>query len=288
LPDERVKVVYSLADALATKPEAALICNPAPFHISTATPLADAGAHIFMEKPVSDSMAGLEHLLETCAHNDLVFFLAYPLRFDLALQAMRDAIAAGEIGRPLLLSAEVGQHLPDWRPQQDYRNGVSARKNLGGGALLELSHELDYVRWLMGDVLSVSARLTKQSNLEIDVEDTVDLILEFKNGAAGTIHLDMVRQPPSRKCVVSGSDGTLEWDGMRATSSIWTARTGEWRDLSSGGADRNDMYMAELKHFLACVAGEGKALTAGTDGKRVLELILAARESSDSGKVVVL
>ncbi|MDP6719833.1 MAG: Gfo/Idh/MocA family oxidoreductase, partial [Pirellulaceae bacterium] len=171
LPDERVNVVYSLADALAAKPHAALICNPAPFHVATAKPLVDGGAHIFMEKPLSDDMAGVDQLLDAYAERGRVFFVAYPLRFDPALQAMRAAINAGEIGKPLSLSAEVGQYLPDWRPQQDYRKGVSARKDLGGGALLELSHELDYVRWLMGDVASVSSRLTKQSNLEIDVED---------------------------------------------------------------------------------------------------------------------
>jgi predicted dehydrogenase len=201
---------------------------------------------------------------------------------------MRAAINAGEIGKPLSLSAEVGQYLPDWRPQQDYRKGVSARKDLGGGALLELSHELDYVRWLMGDVASVSSRLTKQSNLEIDVEDSADLILEFTNEVVGTVHLDMVRQPPARNCVVSGSEGTAEWDGPGSGSRIWSAKTREWRDLSSGSADRNDMYMAELRQFLACMAGEEEVVTTGIDGKRVLELILAARESSEFGKVVVL
>jgi predicted dehydrogenase len=288
LPKAQVNIVYSLEDALAAKPEAVLICNPAPFHVSTAQNFAEAGAHIFMEKPVSDSLEGLDHLIETCTQRKLVFFVAYPLRFDSALSEMRDAILSGEIGRPLLINATVGQYLPDWRPDQDYRQGVSAQKALGGGALLELSHELDYVQWIMGDVTSVAAKLSRDSDLEIDVEDTVDLSLDFKSGATGSVHLDMTRKSPIRTCTVSGTQGTAEWDGLESTARIKLNETAEWRWLSPKTQNSNAKYISELSHFLACVRGDETVATSGIAGKRTLELILAARESSKTGKAVAL
>lgn len=288
LPDPPVEVVYSRDDALSSSPQMALICNPAPFHVPTATALAEKGIHIFMEKPVSDSLEGLDQLIDICKNKKLVFFMAYPLRFNPALKVMRDFIDAGEIGTPLSITAEVGQYLPDWRPRQDYRTGISGRKELGGGVLLELSHELDYVQWLMGDIASVSATLATVSDLEIDVEDTADLVIEFKNGVLGRVHLDMVRRLNTRKCVVTGSAGTVEWDGISSTAKIYLKKVGKWRSIFSRRTDPNEMYLAELKHFLACVANKEEVIADGISGKRVLELILAARESSETGNIVVL
>ena len=288
LPDDRVNVVYSLEDALAANPQIALICNPAPFHVATAQHFADAGAHIFMEKPLSDSLVGVGRLLETCAGGGPVLFMAYPLRFDHALIAMRDAIAAGSIGELVSISATVSQYLPDWRPEIDYRNSVSARKELGGGVLLELSHELDYVQWIMGRVSSVSARVAKLSELEIDVEDTADLEVEFESGATGTVHLDMVERNRSRSCVVTGTEGVVEWDGLSRVSRMKPSGSKEWQQLSSRASDRNDVYLDELEHFLGCATGDEKVAVTGDEGRSVLALILAARNSADLGESVTL
>jgi len=288
LPDDRVNVVYSSEDALAADPQIALICNPAPFHVATAQLFADAGAHIFMEKPLSDSLVGVDRLLETCAGDGPLLLMAYPLRFDHALTAMRDAITSGDIGEPVSISASVSQYLPDWRPEIDYRDSVSARKDLGGGVLLELSHELDYVQWIMGRVSSVSARVAKLSELEIDVEDTADLEVEFESGATGTAHLDMVERNRSRSCVVTGTEGVVEWDGLSRVSRMKPSGSDEWQQLSSRANDRNDMYLDELEHFLSCTTGDEEVAVTGDEGRSVLALILAARNSADLGESVTL
>jgi predicted dehydrogenase len=288
LPDRGVNVVYSLDEALAVNPEVALICNPAPFHVPTAQAFVDAGAHIFMEKPVSDSLDGIDHLLESSMDINVVFFVAYPLRYDTGLMAMREAVKNGDIGQPVSISAVVGQYLPDWRPEQDYRDSVTAQKSLGGGVLLELSHELDYVQWIMGDVTSVTAKLDKVSDLEIDVEDTADLAVEFSSGASGTVHLDMVRRQAVRSCTVTGTEGVVEWDGLESTTRIKSAGDDGWRELGPGSDDGNEKYVRELDHFFDCVSGNDTATSDGASGRRTIELILAARESAEIGKAVSL
>lgn len=134
VPDGADHVVLDLESALACKPGCAIVANPAPFHLETAIALAEAGVHLLVEKPLSDSIRDVDRLLSLCESKGLVLAVAYVLRNHEGLKVFRQAVQCGEIGRVLSFRAEVGQYLPDWRPGGDYRNNVSARKELGGGA----------------------------------------------------------------------------------------------------------------------------------------------------------
>lgn len=281
--------VYHLEDALDTKPDVALITNPASLHIPTALPLAREGIHLLIEKPLSNSLEGVDELLALCDERSLVLMVGYNLRFYRPLQVMRQALAEGRIGRILAFRAEVGQFLPEWRPRTDYRHSVSARRELGGGVVLELSHELHYARWLVGEIKAVSAQLDHMSDLEIDVEDTAEIILRFRNGAIGSVHLDMIQRAPTRTCRVIGTEGTLTWDGVCHSVRLFTAATNGWSNLCRAELiDRDEMFFAELRHFLSCVEEDETPLVNGDDGRRVLEVALAARQSSSNQQVVIL
>jgi predicted dehydrogenase len=155
--------------------------------------------------------------------------------------------------------------------------------------LLELSHEIDYVRWLIGEVREVSARVGHLSDLETDVEDLAEIILEFESGAIGSIHLDMVQRTPVRTCRLIGSEGTLLWDGIANHSSWYSSDSRSWTDLCHAGTlDRNEMYIAELRHFLECVRGLATPTVSGEDGRRVLQIALAARRSSIDRRAVTV
>ena len=282
-------VVYSLEDALDTKPEVALITNPASLHIKTGLALAQQGIHLFIEKPLSNTLDGVDELLDLCQQRGLVLMVGYNFRFYRPLQVMRQAIIEGRIGRIMALRAEVGHFLPEWRPGRDYREAVSAKRVLGGGAVLELSHELDYVRWLVGEVKAASAQVGHLSDLVIDVEDTAEIILQFCNGAIGSVHLDMIQRPATRTCRIIGTEGTLTWDGISHRVRLFSAATNRWSDLHPAKTiDRNEMYIAELRHFLDCVRGKDVPLVSGEDGRRVLEIALAAKQSSQEQRVVEL
>ena len=283
------RVVYQLEDALDTKPEVALITNPASRHIETGLALAQQGIHLFIEKPLSNIMNGVDELIDLCHKRSLVLMVGYNFRFYRPLQVMRQAIVEGRIGRPIALRAEAGQYLPEWRPGSDYQQSVSARRDLGGGAVLELSHELDYVRWLVGEVKTVSAQVGHLSNLEIDVEDTAEIIMQFRSGVIGSVHLDMLQRPATRTCRIIGTEGTLTWDGMSHRARLFSAVRNAWSDLHPAKTvDRNEMYIAELRHFLDCVRGNDVPIVSGDDGRRVLEIALAAKQSSREQRVVEL
>ncbi len=287
LPEYSNGVFSSIEDACAFLPMIAVIASPATFHISTALALAELGVHLLIEKPLSASMTGVVKLLETCKKQNLVLFTGYNLRFLPSLQHFRVLLSEGAIGRILSIRVEVGQYLPSWRSGSDYRKGVSARRELGGGALLELSHELDYLRWIFGEIEWIKATLSRQSDLDIDVEDSAHLVIGFateskRKQLIGTLNLDFIRHDSTRLCTAIGKNGTLRWNGLIGEVMIYKQENKEWRECFSEQHKSDDSYKAEWINFIAAVTGHKKPLISGEDGLKVLQIIEAAKKSSIS------
>lgn len=277
-----------IEEAIAFAPEIAVIASPATFHLSAAQPLALRGVHLLVEKPLSATLDGVSLLLETCREQGTVLLTGYNLRFLPSLQRFRDLVSEKVVGKVLSVRCEIGQYLPSWRPEADYRQGVSARQELGGGALLELSHELDYLRWIFGEVDWVQATLSRQSSLVIDVEDSVHLILGFvpteEDGQlVGTASLDFIRHDTTRRCTAIGENGSLRWNGLTGVVELFEVGGKDWQELFRNQHQRNDSYLAEWQHFLACVNGKKSPLISGEDGLKVLQIIEAVRRASESG-----
>lgn len=281
----------NLEQAIAFSPQLAVIANPATFHLSVAMALAQAGVHLLVEKPLSATLDGVSQLLETCNKREVVLLTGYNLRFLPSLQRFRDLLNEHVIGRVLSVRCETGQYLPSWRPESDYRQGVSARQELGGGVLLELSHEFDYLRWIFGEIEWVKASLSRQSSLKIDVEDTAHLILGFASAVdgqqlIGTANLDFVRHDTTRLCTAIGEKGSLRWNGLLGVVEQFEAGAKEWRELFRHQHQRDDSYMAEWLHFLGCINAQKTPLITGEDGLKVLQIIDASRQASESGRQV--
>lgn len=290
VPEFANDCLSSSDQAIKFAPQIAVIANPATFHIGTAQPLAEAGVHLLIEKPLSASLDGVQMLLDSCRAHNTTVLTGYNLRFLPSLQRYRNLLNDGVIGTVLSVHCEVGQYLPTWRPDIDYQQSVSAHSKLGGGALLELSHEIDYLRWIFGEVTWVNASLCQQSDLKIDVEDTAHLILGF--AAAGgrkliaTVNLDFIRHDTTRLCNAIGAKGSLRWNGLTGVIEHFEAGAKEWCELFRHQHQRDDSYLAEWQHLLQCVNGEATPLISGEDGLRVLQIIGAARRSSESGNKV--
>jgi predicted dehydrogenase len=247
----------------------------------------------FVEKPLSASLDGVPQLLEICHEQQIVLLTGYNLRFMPSLQRFRNLLNEHMIGKILSVRCEIGQYLPSWRPETDYRLGVSARRELGGGVLLELSHELDYLRWIFGEVEWVKATLSRQSSLDIDVEDTAHLIMGFMPTIdgyqfIGTVNLDFVRHDATRLCTAIGESGSLRWNGLTGAVELFAKGAKEWHELFRHQNQRDDSYLAEWRHFLGCVNGQQTPLITGKDGLKVLQIIDAARQASESGSQVEL
>ncbi len=271
----------SLDDALGWQPTVAVVCTPPASHIPIAQRCAAAGCHLLIEKPLAASAEGIAALEATLAARGIRAAVAYQLRFHPAVKRMRELVTSGAIGKLLAVQAEYGQYLPAWRPARDYRDTYTAQAAQGGGILLDGSHEIDYVRWIAGEMAAVFASAATLSDLQIDVEDTAALVIRFQSGMLGEIHLDCIQRGYSRRCVLIGSEGTVHWDsaaGLRIT-----AATGSAHDEPLVPAP-NDPYVAEMQAFL----GGEPTLATIADGKRVLAVVEAARESSATRREIAL
>ena len=281
VPEGADQQFTTLEQALAYQPDAAIIAGPSTTHLDIAMPLAQAGVHLLIEKPLADRPEGLDTLVAHCKKHALVLMTGYNLRFSPSLRETRRLIESGAIGHVLGVRSEVGQYLPDWRPDGDYRQTVSAQRALGGGALLELSHEFDYLYWLFGFPARVTARGGHYSRLEIDVEDMVEITLEYRLPARLiNIHLDLVQRAPVRRCRFIGDAGTLLWDGLTDRIECYKAETGKWETFDQFVCpDRNQMYLDELEHFFRCIEHGDIPLIDGAQGQDVLAIAHAAQTS---------
>jgi predicted dehydrogenase len=290
-PESANGVFFRLEEAIDYAPQIAVIANPAPFHVAAAQALASAGAHLLVEKPLSDSLTGVAHLLETCRQQRVGLLTGYNLRFVTSLQRFRTLLSERIVGRVLSVRCEAGQFLPAWRTDSDYRQSVSAQRNLGGGVLLELSHELDYLRWIFGEVEWVHASLSRQSTLELDVEDTAHLSLGFMPTSAApaliaTVDLDFIRHDTTRLCTAIGESGSLRWNGVTGCVELYRAGAKGWEEIFRHPPQRDDSYLAQWHHLINCVQQRETPLIPGEDGLRVLEIIEAARGSANKGETV--
>ncbi len=291
IPHSTDGVFSRLEDAISFAPRLAVIANPAPFHIPVAQPLARAGAHLLVEKPISDSLLGVPELLETCRQNGASLHIGYNLRFNSALMCFNKLLKQGRVGRVMSVRCEVGQFLPDWRTGVDYRQSVSARRVLGGGVLLELSHELDYLQWIFGEVEWVRAHLSRQSNLELDVEDTAHICLGFKPTIAhqeliAVAQLDFIRQDTTRYCLAIGEAGTLRWDGVSGSVDLYRQGGKEWERIFYNEERGDESYLAQLNNLIYCAENHLMEVSSGEDALKVMEIIEAARISADTGSTV--
>jgi predicted dehydrogenase len=194
------------------------------------------------------------------------------------------------IGRVVSVRAEVGEYLPDWHPWEDYRQGYSGRRAMGGGAVLTFSHELDAVCWLLGAPTRVMALAAHASSLEIDTEDVAEIVVQFTSGALANIHVDYVRREPRRCIEVIGEEGVLRWEYEANRLLRYVPAVRQWRaELGDADWTRNDMYEAELRHFAACARGEvERPLIDGRQGAAVLAIALASLRSSETGQAIDL
>lgn len=280
---------FSVEAATEFAPLATIIATPAPFHVATARRFLEGGSHVLVEKPISDRLDGIAELEVAARERDLVAMVGYNLLFTPAMQAFGEAVRSGRAGRLVAVKADVGQYLPDWRPHEDYRRGTSARRELGGGVLLELSHELHYLLWLFGPVRTVQATIINSGLLEIDVEDLALLNLVFRSGVVASLHMDFLRRTYSRSCSVLGSIATLTWDARRQAVEL-TSPGAEAAEVlfSDARLDRNQAYLSELEHFFSCIRERRTPVVPVSDALQVLRVVLAARESASSGSTVYL
>ncbi|CAI3796227.1 Gfo/Idh/MocA family protein [Rheinheimera sp. MM224] len=270
----------SLEQAIAVQPLFAVIASPAHLHIKHAMAFRDAGIPALIEKPLSHQHQLAAEFLREQPSQPL-FCLGYCLRYLPSAQVVKQLLTEQKLGPVYLVQAMVGQHLSQWRKQMDYRDSVSAKQAFGGGALLELSHELDYLLWLFGPLSVDYCRLARHGELMLDVEERADLMLSGDNSLLCQLHLDFLQQVPQRRCVISGQQGRIEWDLLENSVCLINA-DGQQQLYHQPFWDKNQMYLLMLQDFFTAVTEEKAAPVPLQDGLAVLRLVEQAKRMAEN------
>jgi len=301
LPDDELagySVETDIHEALKKhQSNAVIVANPTSLHLDVAIPAAEAGCAILLEKPVSDSLDRLDLLQKTAQKSGSKILVGFQFRYHPTLNHARELIQSGALGRVLTVHAHRGEYLPQWHPWEDYRRSYAARADLGGGVIRTLTHPLDYLRYLIGEVEALWSFNGHLSPLELDVEDVAEIGLKFTNGALGGIHLNYVQRPPRHALEIVGTAGTLRWDNADGILHLHQASApfGSYSDnppapvtqtfAPPDGFERNHLFVSQTRHFIETARGESEPVCALEDGIAALRLALAAVESQSTSRI---
>ena len=224
----------------------AIVAVPTHLHAECALPLLKLGLPVLIEKPLAHTVESAELL----RHYAKQIRVGYTMRFHPAIQAIKEHLP--EIGRVIYAHAEVGQHLPQWHPTEDYREWYMAKKEQGGGAILELSHERDYLQWLGAPGRQADAFVDHvDETLQISSDDLAD-IRGWMGDTRFTCHMDLIDRSYNRRVRILGEKGTLDWDHDRGTVRIMGPGKNRTVEIPT---DRNIQFLQEERWFLNWCAG---------------------------------
>ncbi|MEM2885760.1 MAG: Gfo/Idh/MocA family oxidoreductase [Thermoproteota archaeon] len=252
------------------------IATPSSTHSAYAVAALERGKHVFCEKPMALKVEDCDAMIGAAEKARLTLMVGHVMRFYSGCALAKRAVDEGELGRLLASSVsrtgwvEVGTWAGSWRrSKEDCQN-----------SLFECTiHEIDLMRWFMGDVESVQAYGSNFAHPELDYDDCSIAVIKFKSGALGTLESGYAFRMGDHRIKVNGTEGAFNVDF--GTSTV--------RFLAKGAPERaeplvtEDPYAAELRHFVECVAGGKRPLTDGREGRKAVEIAEAINRSVETG-----
>lgn len=235
---------------IRAKPKIAFICTVTHLHLSFTTKCIEMGMHVLVEKPLSHTCEGLEKLGEILLQQNRYLHVGYMMRFHPLVQRIKNIIDSQQYGQVISIQSKWAEYLPDWHPWENYRESYAAKKTLGGGVALTLSHDIDQVCFLLGALPQTWHKTNNYKNkLDIDVEATTDILLSFESGTTANIHLSYAEKTKERFLKVVFDNATVEFNFFSSTLTIKQPKDNTTVETLTN-FDRNDLFISQTKYFL--------------------------------------
>lgn len=280
--DNANEVILDLNEAINNKADIAIVASPSTFHKKHAVELMLAGVPSLIEKPIASNILDAKQMIKTQLQTGTPICAGYSLRYMPSSIQIKKLLEKKIIGNVYNAFVNVGQFLPNWRPKKNYKETVSAKKILGGGVLLELSHEIDYIQWLLGSMKVDYAQLRNSSELKLEVEELADFVLVSEKGTVCNIHLDFLQKKAHRTCTFIGEKGNLEWDLIKNKIQLLTEEANVCL-FADEDWDSNQMYINLLKDFLKLAKGTKNSTINLEQAIKTIELINKVSECAVQG-----
>lgn len=290
----------SIADMLgAGSPDGVIIATPNQMHVENGLECVRARVPVLVEKPIADNAASAEQFVDEAAELNVPVLVGHHRRHNPLIRAARQKIASGSIGDIVAVHAACWLYKPD-----DYFNVAWRTRQGAGPVFINLIHDIDLLRYLVGEVVSVQAAESTHTRKH-DVEDTAAIIVGFANGALGTISVsDSIVAPWSWELTAAENPAYPETDetcyfigGTRGSleipkGKIWS-QNGErswWQPINQAVYDTvpRDPLDAQIEHFCKVIAGAEQPIVSGLEGLKSLKVIEAIKASARDGRKINL
>ena len=243
------------------------ITNPTSLHYETIKLMSSKTKHMFIEKPVFDTIS---YSVENLKLNKGIYYVAAPLRHTGIIEKLVELLDNSQV---YSVRSICSSYLPDWRPDTDYRKNYSAKKELGGGVSIDLIHEWDYLTYLFNFPIKIYNLQGKFSHLEISSEDLSVYIAEY-NDKIIELHLDYFGRRPKREMEIYTNKNVIIADFINKNIQIETKDNVKTINLSN----MEDFYLREMRYFIEMITLGGKNINTVEHAYQVLKLIKEAKQ----------
>lgn len=287
-----IRVDSDADEALSRRPDLVLVCTPAATHVDLTIKALEAGAHVFVEKPLAVSLETLRPLIERKNGDGRMVQVGYNLRYHPAMKAAKQVLDSGRMGKVLTGDAEFGLYLKKWWPGRDYRDSYMAGAEKGGGLLLDVSHEIDLMIWFLGSIREVSAYGDRLSRLEMEGPDVIKALLKMESGAVVSLSMDCLQPAYTRGFKLVGEDSALKWhcpEGRADTSvgelSVCESPSERFQPVKISGSSQ-ETYLEELRDFLSSIETGRQPACGLREAVELLRVVEGIRRSIEEKRSV--
>ena len=269
--------------------DAVVIANKNTDHIPVAINAAKNNKHLYIEKPLSNSLEGIEELKNLSLLKNLKVETGYMMRMHPNIQAIKSFINSGRFGEIFNLSLSIGYWLPYWRPGTDYLKSYSAKKNEGGGVIFDLIHELDLLNYFLEDIDEVFAMTKNVGVLNIETESVAEVLIRTKKDIIARIHLNYTQPLYKREIEIVGDHGSIFWDYNKGKVEFYNKKLKKLEIIHSVDSDfkRNDMFIDYMKFFIKNL-DNNKTISDLDNGEKSLKIALAVHKSALDKQLIKL
>ena len=277
-----------------------IVSTPTEHHCQPTLAALEAGCHVLVEKPIMATLEEAQHVVEKAAESDLHVLVGHHRRYYSLVREARDIVQSGKLGR---LVAVTGQ----WslRKHDDYFSPDWRKTREAGPVLTNLIHEIDTLRYICGEVESVSAEIS-HSVMEFEKEDAAAMVLRFRNRALATFLLSDRTPSPWAWEFATGETPEFPKSGQNAVRFLGTAaalefpnlvlwhhgdETADWNHAIKQeriSHDLGDAFTSQIVHFCGVISGHEDPVTTARDATETLKVTLAVFESARTGKRILL
>ena len=272
-----IEETSDIEEFYSKKLDGVIIANPTSFHIASMKVALEKELPIFVEKPISNSLAQLNEIKN---YDTAKVTVGFCLRFHEITEAIKKFLSEEGLGRIYKANLYVGQYLPSWHPYAEYQNEYYAREELGGGAIRTLSHEIDLMLHFFGKPKELTASVEKISDLEIDVDDNVIIINKMADNSIVKIELDFLNPESIRSGIIIGAKGKLEYSFSELKVEFTDYNKKKETIYNNKNLNPNKMYISQMKEFIELIKNNKKVRCAVDDSIILMKIIKAAEEPS--------